>query len=248
MKSWFPLAALGAALALGGCSEASPGDAAFGRKVRAYLLEHPEVLEEAIVKLEQKRAAQTAATQTKALAANRQQLERDPRDFALGPADARVTVVQFFDYRCPYCKTVADDYVRIAREHPDVRFVFKEWPILDRGGEPVSEYAARAALAAKAQGKYLPVHQGLMSQRALDAGTVDRVLAANGVDLAAAKKVVNSREVGQHVADVAKLAAQIGASGTPQFVVAGRPLEFTGPESLSAAIAEAKRRGSPARA
>ena len=231
-------------LVLAGCSEAAaPGDEAFGRRVRAYLLEHPEVLEEAIVKLEEKRAAASTAAQTKALAASRQALERDPRDFATGPADAKVAVVQFFDYRCPYCNQVADQYVRLSQQHPDVRFVFKEWPILDRGGEPVSEYAARAALAAKEQGKYLPVHQALMSARALDLAAVDRILAANGVDMAKAKAAVESKGVSEHIRDTAKLARDVQAEGTPAFIVAGKPLEFTGPESLAAAIAQAKRDG-----
>ena len=242
------LIAAAAAVALGACSEAGAGlgDDAFGKRVRAYLLEHPEVLEEAIVKLEEKRAAENTAAQTKAMAGARPALERDPRDFAMGPADAKVAVVQFFDYRCPYCKTVADDYVRLAQQHPDVRFVFKEWPILDRGGEPISEYAARAALAAKAQGKYLPVHQALMSAKALDIATVDRVLAANGVDLAAARSAIDSKAVGDHLRDVGALATAVQAGGTPAFVVAGKPVEFTGPEALVAAIAEAKRGGGKA--
>ena len=245
MKTKILLAAA-AAVALGACSEAGVGDEAFGRKVRAYLLEHPEVLEEAIVKLEQKRAEASTAAQTKALAGARQALERDPRDFALGPADAKVTVVQFFDYRCPYCKTVADEYVSLAQREPDVRFVFKEWPILDRGGEPVSEYAARAALAAKAQGKYLPVHQALMSAKALDVAGVDRILAANGVAMGPAKTAVDSKAVGDHIRDVAQLAQQVQAEGTPAFFVAGKPVEFTGPESLASAIAAAKRGGGKA--
>jgi protein-disulfide isomerase len=247
MKSLI-LTAAAAALTLAACSDGAAvgGDAAFGQRVRAYLLEHPEVLEEAIVKLEEKKAAQAAASQTKALAGSRQALERDPRDFALGPADAKVAVVQFFDYRCPYCKTVAGDYVRLAQQHPDVRFVFKEWPILDRGGEPVSEYAARAALAAKAQGKYLQVHQALMSARALDMATIDRVLAANGVDLAAAKAAVNTPAVGEHLRENGKLADSIQAGGTPAFFVGGKPVEFTGPAALTEAIAQAKRGGGKA--
>ena len=243
MKTQILLAAA-AALALSACSEAGAvGDDAFGKRVRAYLLEHPEVLEEAIVKLEEKRAVASTAAQTKALAGARSALDRDPRDFALGPADAKVAVVQFFDYRCPYCKTVAGDYVRLAQANPDVRFVFKEWPILDRGGEPVSEYAARAALAAKEQGKYLQVHQALMSAKALDMAGVDRILAANGVDLAKAKAAVQSPAVSDQIRDVAKLANDVQAGGTPSFIVAGKPVEFTGPESLAQAIAEAKRGG-----
>ncbi|HYF22396.1 MAG TPA: thioredoxin domain-containing protein [Caulobacteraceae bacterium] len=228
-------------LALGACSGEKTSDPAFGAKVRTYLLEHPEVLEEALLKLEQNKAVQAREAAAKAIRQNLKGLERDPRDFALGPQNAKVVVVQFFDYRCPYCKTIAADYVRMANANPDVRFVFKEWPILDRGGEPVSEYAARAALAAKAQGRYLPVHQALMSAEALDMPTVDRILAANGVDLNRAKATLGSAEVSDQIGDIHKLAEQLNASGTPTFIVGGEVLEFRGPESLTQAIAKAKK-------
>lgn len=144
-------AALAALPLLAACQPAD--DAVFGQRVRAYLLEHPEVLEEAIRKLDENRTVQATAAQTKALAANRQALERDPRDPVIGNPNGSVTVVEFFDYRCGYCKSIAPEVLALLDSEKDVRFVFKELPILpDANGRiGVSERAARLALAANAK-------------------------------------------------------------------------------------------------
>src|SRR3954469_6326699 len=90
-----------ASLTLAGCDQAKP-DKAFGEKVRAYLLEHPEVLMEASQKLQEKQAAQQTASAQKAIGQYRQAIERDPRDIVINPAGT-ITVTEFFDYRCGYC-------------------------------------------------------------------------------------------------------------------------------------------------
>ena len=243
-RSRSPPALLGAALAalaLAGCSEASGGDEAFGKRVRAYLLEHPEVLEEAIQRLDQKRAEASAADQVKALAANRQALERDARDPVFGQADAPVTVVEFFDYRCPYCKTVADDVVALASAGRDIRFVFKELPILpDANGRlGVSERAARLALAAHGQGKYLAVHSDLMAARPLDDVVLERIARKHGLDPAMARTA--SPAVGAHLEANQKLAEALGVSGTPAFVVGDVVIPGADLEALRAAIVQARK-------
>ncbi len=170
-----------AALGLSAAPYLGGGD--FGGRVRAYLLANPQVLDEVVA------ARQTAEDGARvdainvAIAANPALMVADPRDPAFGPADAKVTVVEFFDYRCPGCKAVSTDYLRLVRSQPGVRFVFKEWPILDRGDDVTSQYAARAALAAHQQGKYLPVHEALMAERSLSQESIDRILVANGVAL-----------------------------------------------------------------
>lgn len=213
----------------------------FGAKVRAYLLENPQVLDE-MVQARQVREQTMAADQiSQAAAVNAALLAPDPRDPAVGPADAAVTVIEFFDYRCPGCKAVSSDVLRIIRANPDVRFVFKEWPILDRGQDTTSNYAARAALAAHEQGKYLPVHQALMAAPALTAEDVDRVLEANGVDMARARATLAGDETSRHIADVHIAAETLRLQGTPTFLVNGRATDSIAPQDLAAAIAEAKR-------
>src|SRR5687768_3884100 len=142
MKPFLPLVALLAgSLALSACNKPAEADPAFGAKVRAYLLEHPEVIEEAVVKLRQKQMLEQAKASASTVSKYRQQLERDPRDVVINP-NGEFTVVEFFDYRCGYCKVVAPEVVKLIQENPDVRFVFKEFPIF---GE-VSDSAAKLAL------------------------------------------------------------------------------------------------------
>ena len=206
------------ALPLAACQK-QPEDA-FGQKVRAYLLEHPEVIEEAVVKLQQNKQAQAQEAAKASLAKFRQQLERDPRDFVANP-DGKITVVEFFDYRCGYCKASAPEVLKLIRDNPDVRFVFKDWPILDRGEDVTSQYAARAALAAHQQGKYLAVYDSLMAERALDRASIDRILADNGVDMARANAAISAPEMTRHVTDIHAAAAALGLQGTPTFFING---------------------------
>lgn len=237
------LAALGvSAVALGVAALPWLTGGDFDGRVRAYLLSHPEVLEEM---LEARQAQQQAAGSqaiNAAIAANPSLLAHDPRDPAVGPApdQAATTVIQFFDYRCPGCKSVAPGFLEVIRANPDVRFVFKEWPILDRPDDQTSTYAALAALAAQAQGRYLAVHQALMGEPALDPDGVDRVLVEAGVNLAAAHAAIEDGGIGAHVGDVHETARALSLRGTPTFIINGRALDNIDPRAVAQAIAEAR--------
>ena len=167
--------------------------------------------------------------------------EADDVVLTFGPADARVTVIEFFDFQCPGCKATAPEVLRLMQAHPDVRFVFKEWPILDRGDDTTSQYAARAALAAHRQGRFLAVHEALMREPALDEAAVDAILAANGVDLARARADMVAPEMSGHVADIHTAAATLRLQGTPTFFVNGEVQASIDPAALTRAIAAARR-------
>lgn len=216
-----------ALLALAGC-QAPTDDAAFGQKVRAYLLEHPEVLEEAIGRLQAKKAAEAEAGAQKLLASNRPALLQDPRDPVIGDPKAPITVVEFFDYRCGFCKTAAPDVLKLVQENRDVRLVMKEMPILS----PASERAARVALAA-GPAKYVAVHTALMSERALDEAAVDRIARANGIALTG----LDAPALTDHLGDVRALATQLSVDGTPAFIVGNRMIAGADIDALRAAIA-----------
>lgn len=235
------MAAMGVAviaLALAAAPYARGND--FDSRVRAYLLENPEILQEVSAALQAKEDGAVTEALNQRAAANPSLLASDPRDPAFGPPDARVTVVEFFDYRCPGCKATAPDVLRLMQAHPDVRFVFKDWPILDRAPDDVSHYAARAAQAAHRQGKYLPVFRALMAERALDKAAIDRILAANGVDMAAAKTAMASPEITRHLTDIHTSAAALGLAGTPTFFVNGRASASIQPQDIDRAIRAAK--------
>ena len=233
-----------AALPSVGCSAEPPAanagsssDAAFGTRVRAYLLDHPEVLKEALARLQAKEEAQEAATAKRAIADHRAALERDGRDPVGGNPTGAVTVTEFFDYRCPYCKVASPALPAFLKAHPNVRLVYKEFPILSQS----SEDAAKLALAAKLQGRYEPVHQAMMKAPVLDAAATEAILRDNGVDVARAKADAASPAVTKQVEEVRALARAVGVNATPTFIVGDRLSNGWAPEELDAAIKAAAR-------
>lgn len=219
----------------------------FDDRVRSYLLDNPEVLQEVSDILNARaQDAQNAESLrlaeqiTARAAANPTLLAADPRDPAFGPADAKVTVVEFFDFRCPGCKATAPEVLALMQAHPDVRFVFKDWPILDRGSDGVSHLSARAAQAAHRQGKYLPVFRDLMAEPDLTPDTIARILNDNGVSLPQAEAAMASGEIASHLADIQTTATTLGLQGTPTFLINGKASATIQPADIDAAIRAAK--------
>jgi len=228
------LAALCAsALALSACDRAS--DDAFGERVRAYLLENPEVIEEAVQKLGEKREMEAAQAAVSAIEANRAALEQDPRDFVANPNGA-ITLTEFFDYRCGYCKIAAPEIQEIIDNNPDVRVVFKEFPIF---GEQSDETAA-IMLTDQAKAKTLELHERLMAEKSLDDAALDRHLTAVGIDPAAAREAAQAPAIQKQIADTHELAQTLGINGTPAFVIGDRLISGADMESVKAAIVNAK--------
>ena len=233
--------ALLAGLSLGACQPKGADDDAFGQKVRAYLLSHPEVLVEASQKLEARMAANEEADQKTAAASLprlRAAIERDPRDFVANP-NGRITVTEFYDYRCPHCVTAAPKVLALIQEQPDVRFVFKEMPIFG----PASEHAAKVALAVRrAGGDSLGLYKAFMAARPLDEATADRLalrLGARPEDIRGA----DSAEARAQLAQTDELFTKLALGGTPAFVIGDRLLTGDNMADVQAAIAQA--RGKP---
>lgn len=201
------------AVALAGCGKAA--DQGFDERVHAYLLAHPEVIQEAIDKLQQKQEAEAAVQARQAIAQNRQALEHDPRDFVANP-NGKITVTEFYDYRCPHCVNAAPAVESLIRDNPDVRFVFKEFPIFGA----TSERAASGAIAVKrAGGDYVGLYRDFMAARPLDEAAIDRILAAHGVTDAMLQDAALKRDATAQLADVRRLAIGLGIEGTPAFVI-----------------------------
>lgn len=229
-------ALLAAALVLPGCQKQA--DAEFGAKVRAYLLEHPEVIQEAATKLREKQVLEAAKASASAVAKYRKELERDPRDVVINP-NGEFTVVEFFDYRCGYCKVVTPEIVKLLQENPDVRFVFKEFPIF---GE-VSETAARMALTPEGKTKGLELYKAWMGDNGLTEAALDRHLVEVGLDPVAVRKAAASPAITQQLNDVRTLATALGLQGTPAFVVGDYVIPGADMDALRAALARTKAAG-----
>jgi protein-disulfide isomerase len=223
-----------AALSLIGCGQAN-ADKAFGEKVHAYLIEHPEVLVEMSAKLQEKQTAEKTKNARGAINKYRQALERDPRDFVANP-NGSITVVEFFDYRCGYCKLAAPQIVELIQKNPDVRFVFKDFVIFGHD----SEVAARMVLGAKDQGKTIELHKRLMAEKSLDEAGVMRVAQQLDIDLSKARASGTSEAVTQHLADTHALAEALAIEGTPAFFVGDQMIPGADMHALNLAIDQAR--------
>ena len=222
-----------AAMTLGGCQKVD--DAAFGQRVRAYLLQHPEVIREAALKLNENDKLAAAKAATESMTKYRAQLERDPRDFVANP-NGKITVVEFFDYRCGYCKLAAPEVMKIIAENPDVRFVFKEFPIF---GE-VSDTTAKIALTPAGKAKGLDLYGAWMAEKALDEPAVDRHLIKAGLDPSAVRQAASDPAINRQILDTRALANALKIDGTPAFIVGDTIIPGADMAALRAAITQAK--------
>lgn len=192
----------------------------FGERVRAYLLNHPEVIFEAANRYQARQAAQQAARQEteeqRALKARAMEVFRDKDSPVAGNPTGNATIVEFFDYNCPYCRRMAPIMEKLTRADPQLRVVYKEFPILG----PNSVFAAKAALAANEQGKYVPFHDGLFALRgAADPGSVMQVAAKVGLDTDRLKADMKKPEIQTAIEKNLALAEALRINGTPGFVI-----------------------------
>jgi protein-disulfide isomerase len=184
--------------------------------IHDYLLQHPEVIVEALDQYQAKQAQATADQQAKALVERRDELTKDPDAPILGNPNGTVTLVEFFDYRCPYCKAISASLVDTVNSEGDVRLVMKEFPIL--GAE--SEYAAKAALAANRQGKYAEFHAAMMAFRGkVSNDDVKRIASEVGIDIARMENDMAAPEIAGMIQRNHELAQALGITGTPSFVI-----------------------------
>lgn len=208
--------------------------------VAEALRDNPELILEALQALEQRQAEAEAKAALSALSAERNILERDSNAPVLGNPDGDVTIVEFFDYNCPYCKRAAPEVDALLLADKNVRLVLREWPILSEG----SAFAARAALASRAQGKYAEFHEALMTMRGkLEAETVLRIAGETGLDVEKLQNDMKSPEVEEHIATSMRLADALGFNGTPAFVVGDQLIPgFVERDQLTEAVATARSR------
>lgn len=178
--------------------------------------ENPEIVMEAVAILEQRQASAQAEAQAQLLDTQRDMIERDPNAPVLGNPDGGVTVVEFFDYNCPYCRKVKPEVRALIDADPNIRLVYREWPILGDG----SVFAAKAALAARKQGKYEAFHWAMMGNEGrAEEASVMRVAAEVGLDLDRLRADMEAPEVAEHIATSMQLTQALGFSGTPSFVI-----------------------------
>lgn len=183
--------------------------------IHDYLLQNPKLMVEVFRKLQEQQRAKMEKRAITAIHANYKQIFNDRMSPRIGAANGPVTVVEFFDYQCPHCKTMATTLENFMKGNRNVQVVFKEFPIF-----PGSQYAAMAALASAKQGKYYEFHNALMADK--NPLTKNDVLATAkklGINVAQLEKDMQSKDVKQELQNTIKLAQSIGIAGTPAFIV-----------------------------
>ncbi|MCK9540760.1 MAG: DsbA family protein [Novosphingobium sp.] len=198
--------------------------------VRQYILDHPEILPQAMENLQRRENA-------KRLSAIRGDLERPFPGAVLGNPAGKVTLVEFTDFACGYCKQSVADVEALVKKHPDLRVVVRELPILS----PQSAEAARMALAAAEQGRFAAFHRLMFSAGRPDTGSIEAAAKAAGLDMARARKVSVSPAVEAEINANLEMARQLGFAGTPTWVIGDSVLAgAVGLDRLDAAIRDAR--------
>jgi protein-disulfide isomerase len=188
----------------------------FDARVRDYLLAHPEVILEAVQRLQERQDEAAAQAAQAAIAERADEILNDPASPVGGNPDGDVTLVEFFDYNCTYCRRVAPVMAEAVAADPGLRIVYKEFPILGEG----SAFAARAALAAARQGRYLEFHDALMGyQGTVDEGVTLAVAADIGLDLDRLQADMADPAILAAIDRTYDLASALQINGTPGFVI-----------------------------
>lgn len=196
--------------------------------IRGYLLSNPEIFLEAQSALETKMEKEQAEKLKVAIAQNAREIYRDPTADVAGNPDGDITVVEFFDYNCGYCKRGLQDIIKLVDSDPKVRVVFKELPILSKG----SEEASRVAIAAGRQGKYWDVHRAMLEAKGvMNEASALAIAGKLGLDIDKLKKDMASPEVEAEIKKSEALAKKMGVNGTPHFLVGDRAIPGA-PEDL----------------
>jgi protein-disulfide isomerase len=184
--------------------------------VHDYLKAHPEMLIDAMQAADDKLKADAKDKAAQALAAHRQEVFDDPQSPIAGNANGNATLVEFFDYRCPYCKQVEPSLEKLIAEDHQLRFVFKEFPVLG----PESETAARVALAARKQGKYDAFHRAMMGTAGhIDEAVIFKVAASVGLDVDKVRQDMKSPDIDKQLKANLELGKTLDLDGTPSFIV-----------------------------
>ncbi|KIZ37594.1 MULTISPECIES: DsbA family protein [Rhodopseudomonas] len=188
--------------------------------VKNYLLTHPEILEEVSAELSKRQAAAEAEKHQSAISENAKTIFDSPRGVTIGNKNGDVTLVEFFDYNCGYCKRAMNDMLTLMKSDPKLKVVLKEFPVLGPGSVEAAQVAVAVRMQDPTGEKYLAFHQKLLGGRG-QADKAHAMAAAKeaGLDMAKLEKDFSSPEVRATIEENFKLAEAMGMNGTPSYVI-----------------------------
>jgi protein-disulfide isomerase len=190
--------------------------------IKNYLLKNPEVLRDAIMELQKREAESEAKQRAVAVKTHEKLIYESPRGVVVGNKSGDVTLVEFFDYNCGYCKRALEDMSALMKADPKIKFVLKEFPVLGQGSLDAAKVAIAVRMQDKDGSKYLDFHRRLLTGRG-EANSARALAAAKdaGLDMAQIEKDLKSAEIEATLVESATLADALGISGTPSYVIGG---------------------------
>ena len=205
--------------------------------VEETLNNNPEIIINAMQSYEQKMREQAAAEAQKMIEANLPALHNDANSPFIGAADAKTVLVEFFDFSCGYCHKVYPAIKKIAEANPDIKIVFKPLTFV----APISQYAAKAALAANEQGKFFEAYSAIFDfEGRPDEAKVDELVASTGVDMEKLKADMNSDKVNGALNSINDLAGKIQVHGVPALFLNGTQLQTIDASEIQSQIDSVK--------
>jgi len=187
--------------------------------VKDYLLRNPEVLRDALIELEKRGKAEEEAQRARAVTELGPKIFNSPRQVVVGNPQGKVTLVEFFDYNCGYCKRALEDLASLMKKNADLRVVLKEFPVLGPGSIEAAQVAHAFRMQANGE-KYWTFHQKLLSTRG-QVGKAQALAAAKdaGADMTRLNRDLESDEIRAGLAEAMQIADALGLSGTPSYVI-----------------------------
>lgn len=191
----------------------------FEELIRDYLIKNPDIILKSMEKLREREHLLQRKAAIEKLTSNKANIFKHPMTPTTGNMNADVTLVEFFDYQCGYCKQVAGSLVKLIENDKKLRVVWKELPILG----PNSRFAATAAMAAKKQGKYLTFHVALMKSRGqLSPEVIMRTAGKVGLDVAKLREDMDDPQINDYLDETIGLAQSLGIRSIPAFIIGKR--------------------------
>ncbi len=208
--------------------------------IKGYLLSHPEVMVEVSKELEKRQASMQAENNKKLIVERKASIFRAPTDFVYGNPKGEITVVEFFDYNCGWCKKAVDEMTKLIKADPQVRVVFKELPIFGEN----STLAAKAAMASVRQGKYWDYHVALMKEKQVTKDNVFKIAEKVGLNVERLKADMADPVFDAALKENAAIAQELGIEGTPGFIVDDKVnVGFVPAEGLKVLLSEVRKVG-----
>lgn len=201
------------------------------KAIEAYLMNNPLKVREALELAARQEQIEAQKRIAEAYKANIKDLHDGSKSAFVGPEDAKITIVEFFDFNCGYCKRLAPAMLKVIKNNPDVKFVFK--PVTFLGSMPI----AKAALAANEQGKFLEVYEAMLTHNGpLTNDAIEEVISKAGLDVEKTKEIMESDKIKNNLAAIAELSNKIEIRGVPTLIINGEPLPAIEEGPIQAAI------------